>query len=332
MNFFRRLLTVPGAFLLAALSLLTAPLWLALLGVVDALRRPPRAGLRLAAFASLYLHCEVAGLLGSFLLWALFGPWRGGDPERYQALNFGLQRWWATTLFRGSMAIYGVQLEADGQAEAEATPLLLLPRHTSMADTLLPSVLVSEPFGTRLRYVLKSELLWDPCLDVVGQRLPNCFVDRFSEDSEREVAAVAGLAAKLGEGEGVLIYPEGTRFTPEKRARVLASLRAQGRQDLAERAERLAHLLPPRLGGTLALIQASPGVDVVFCAHTGFEGTATLGDLWSGALVGRRVRVHFWRVAAADVPREREACAAWLTSQWERMDAWLTQNDVKSPH
>jgi hypothetical protein len=121
----------------------------------------------------------------------------------------------------------------------------------------------------------------------------------------------------------VVIFPEGTRFTPAKRERILASLRERGKVALAERAERLARVLPPRSGGPLALLERSPGVDVVFCAHRGFEGAATLGELWHGALVGRRVRVRFWRVAAGEIPAGREARAAWLFGWWERMDAWL---------
>ena len=72
--------------------------------------------------------------------------------------------------------------------------MLLFPRHVSVADTLLPAVFVSSRNGILLRHVLKRELLWDPCLDIVGNRLPNCFVRRDSRDSAREIRAVAALA------------------------------------------------------------------------------------------------------------------------------------------
>ena len=62
------------------------------------------------------------------------------------------------------------------------------------------------PFGVRLRYVLKKELLFDPCLDIVGNRLPNYFVDRGGQDSERARRGVAELVRDLGPDEGALIY------------------------------------------------------------------------------------------------------------------------------
>jgi len=38
--------------------------------------------------------------------------------------------------------------------------------------------------------VLKRELLADPCLDIVGNRLPNHFLDRHATDSGPELAAL----------------------------------------------------------------------------------------------------------------------------------------------
>ena len=52
---------------------------------------------------------------------------------------------------------------------------------------------IDEPF--------ERELLWDPCLDVVGQRLPNVFVRRGDGDGASEIAAVRAPAADLGVGE-----------------------------------------------------------------------------------------------------------------------------------
>jgi 1-acyl-sn-glycerol-3-phosphate acyltransferase len=320
----RRLVTVPSVLLLAAASALLAPLWIPALALADALRPARRgAALRAGAMLAVYVHCEAAGLVASALVW-IAGPGRRGPArERFLRRNLALQRWWATALFGAARRIYALELEVEGAEAAARGPLLLFPRHASVADTLLPAVLVTAPHGIRLRYVLKRELLWDPCLDVVGQRLPNVFVRRGSEDSAREIAAVRELARGLGADEGVLLYPEGTRATPEKRARVIERLRAAGEVERALRAGRLRHLLPPRRGGPLALLEAAPEADVVFCAHTGFEGAATLADLWRGALVASRVRVRFWRVPRAEVPEGHEARIAWLERWWERLDAWV---------
>jgi hypothetical protein len=70
-------------------------------------------------------------------------------------------------------------------------------RHASIGDTLLASALVGRPHGIFwLRYVLKRELLWDPCLDVVGNRLPHVFVDRASDRFAARDRACAGARAR----------------------------------------------------------------------------------------------------------------------------------------
>jgi 1-acyl-sn-glycerol-3-phosphate acyltransferase len=320
----RRLLTVPAFLLLALLGLAAAPLWIPALAVVDWIRSGPKAALRCGLFFEFYFLCESAGILASFGFWLLPGS-RERDLERH----FRLQRWWGSALLGGAARIFGMRFEVEGEECVSQAPLLLFLRHASVGDTLLAATYVSRPYRIRLRYVLKRELLWDPCIDIVGNRLPNHFVERDSEDSDREIRAVAALAANLGPDDGVLIYPEGTRFTPGRRERLLERLKEKGRDELLARADALHHVLPPRTGGPLALLEASPGVDVVFCAHAGFEGAATFGSLWHGALVGRLVRLRFWRVPAAQIPAGREARIDWLFDQWKRIDAWL--DEIEAP-
>jgi len=101
---------------------------------------------------------------------------------------------------------------------------------------------------------------------------------------------------------------------------VIDRLRERGSHEAAAHAERLVHVLPPRTGGPLTLLDASPGLDVLFCAHTGFEGAARLSDLGNGALVGAPVRVRFWRVPREAVPHDPDARRLWLWEQWQRMD------------
>ena len=196
-------------------------------------------------------------------------------------------------------------------------------RHASVLDTLLPAAIVSRRTGLRLRYVMKRELLWDPCLDVVGQRLPNAFVRRGRGGAAEEIERVCELARDLGPRDGVLLYPEGTRFSAARRERVLARLAASADAKHLERARALHHVLPPRLGGALALLDAAPGVDVAIGAHAGLEPLRTLADLWSGALLGRRIELAFWRIPAASIPTGRADRVEWLYDQWQRVDAWL---------
>ena len=325
----RRLLTVPGYALAFALLISLAPLLLPTLVVADLLRQTPLALSRTFLFAIHYFACEVLGILVSSWLWLRHRVFGKRDPEGWIASHYRLQWWWADTLLSGACFLFGLRIEVEGEDVVPRGdgPFHLLVRHVSVGDTLLAAVYLSRRHGHRLRYVLKRELLWDPCLDIVGQRIPNCFVDRGGEDSEGEIARVRALAADLGPSDGVLIYPEGTRFTPQRRAAVLEKARRPGREELLARAEALEHVLPPRTGGTLALLDERPDVDVVVCMHVGFDGTMRLTDLVSGALVGTTVRVRFDRISADTIPRDGEGRSRWLFDLWTDVDRWVGEQE-----
>lgn len=317
----RRAISIPGYVLAFGLLVGLVPILLPLAAISDVLRGSRWALTRFLAIALVYFGCELMGLLAA--AWILISV--RDRRARLERLN-ELQWWWASTLFGAARALFGLRIELDAPEAAAPGPILLLVRHASIADTLIPAVFVSSRHRLRLRYVLKRELLWDPCLDVVGLRLPNVFVRRGSGDTAAEVAAVQRLAEDLGPRDGVLIFPEGTRFTPRKRVQVLERIEAAGPPEVARRSRDLLHVLPPRLGGVLGLLERNTSADVVFCAHTGFEGVRRLGDLWNGVLVGRRIRIAFWRVAWADVPAGREERVAWLFDQWQRLDRWVGEN------
>lgn len=319
----RRLLTIPGVLVAFAAALASAPLWLPALLVVGVVRRKRFTEVRMGLFALWMLACETAGIVACGVLWFAHGGGRS-DPEGWAARHYALVNWWAGSVFGGALRLFDLRLVFEpGDARPESGPLLLLMRHASMGDTLLPIVLFSQPFGLRPRYVLKRELLWDPCMDVAGHRVPAVFVDRRAADPAAEVRAVAALADDLETDDAVVIFPEGTRFTPAKQQRVVESLRAQGADDAAERAASLRHLLPPRSGGPGALLErfAEHGKgEIVVCGHRGFEGTTRWVDLWEGLIVGKTLRIRFWCTPATELPEDR---LEWLFEAWERIDDWL---------
>ena len=340
----RRLVTIPGYALACLLMLATAPLWLPLAALVDLVRRRGAVVLRSACFVAFYLVCELTGLLICAGLW-LARPVARWDAERCSALHYRVQDAWGTTLLRAATKMFGLRFEIEEQSEgAEAIPrppgapgsarlgqgpYLLMLRHASTGDTLLASALVGRPHGMRLRYVLKRELLWDPCLDVVGNRLPHVFVDRASDDSQREIARVQALARDLSARDGVLIYPEGTRFSHAKRARVLERLSREGDAKQLEYARSLHRVLPPRPGGALGLLEAAPFADVVVCAHTGFESAASLAQIWRGHMLHAVIHVRFQRIPRARIPPGRAAQAEWLRERWQEIDAWVASQSER---
>jgi 1-acyl-sn-glycerol-3-phosphate acyltransferase len=320
----RRAVTIPLYLLLAVLAFVTAPLWatagLAWDALTGAARRRSRT--RALAFFTLYLGCEAAGLLAATVIWIVTLGGRLGGPRRWIELNAALQRRWADALLFGSLRIFSVRVSTEGLDLAQSGPFLLFVRHASMADTVLAAAFVANPNRLLLRYVLKRELLWDPCLDVVGRRLPNAFVNRRGPGLDAEVAAVAGLATGLDARSAVLIYPEGKRFSEPRRAAALVALREKGLDELASIAGEFRYVLAPRLRGPLALIDAARGVDVVLLEHTGFEGASSFAEFWKGSLVGGTLRIRLRRIPASEIPAEGRD--RWLFDRWAEMDRWIS--------
>jgi 1-acyl-sn-glycerol-3-phosphate acyltransferase len=324
----RRALTIPLYGSLGLLSVALLPVSMLAALVTDALRRSAKlVTVRCVLGITLYLVCETLGIVASFALWIANALSPSADGDRWETWNLTLERLWARTLFGGATRLFGMRVEVTDTEVVRRGPLFLFARHASTLDTLLPAVFVSRPHTLRLAHVMKRELLWDPCLDIVGQRTRNAFVRRGSDAREKEIASLRGLAAALGERDGVLLFPEGTRFSAAKRERALARLRDTEQLERLARAEHLQRVLPPRRGGALALLETRPDVDVAFLAHAGFEGTASLNDIWSGKLIGRAVRLLFWRVPSAEIPPTDAERIAWLDGQWQRVDAWVAAHE-----
>jgi 1-acyl-sn-glycerol-3-phosphate acyltransferase len=280
------------------------------------------AALRLLLFTVFFLGMELIGVVAAAYLWVTHHSAGKRSGARYLQQNFRLQCWWGGTLARAGLRIFGMQLRVEEPVPNGGRPFILFIRHTSFADTVIACLVLSAQRGIQLRYVLKRALLWDPCLDIVGHRIPNVFV-RKTDVTGNEVAAIAKLMRGLGPDEGVLIYPEGTRFTEAKRAFAIERLKQNGDIRGADYAASLRHVLPPKLGGSMALLRENGGADAVFCAHTGLEGVATMRDILNGATVGKTVRVRFTTVPFEAIPSGVRKRRDWLHEEWTKVDAWV---------
>jgi 1-acyl-sn-glycerol-3-phosphate acyltransferase len=312
-----------GAFFVLTLL---SPLVLVAAVVVDmalwAVRRKPWMAVRLAAMAWWFLFGELRGIGGLAGIYAVTGGPLGRRSLARRRLVYGLRIHWARSHLAGVRALFGLTFEVEGLELAGPGPEIVLIRHASIIDNVLPDAVIGHAHGVGLRFVLKRELQMLPTIDIGGRWVPTVFVRRASTDPAREVATLRRLAEDLGEGEGVLIYPEGTRHTPEKLASAQRAI-AERQPAIAPLAARLRNVLPPRLGGPLALLDESRGADVVVCGHVGLDGFEYISDIWTGGLVGTTVRVRFWRHAAAEVPAGEEERVAWLYERWQALDDWV---------
>jgi len=236
---------------------------------------------------------------------------------------FWIEFAWARFLGGGAIKIWGMRPEIEFDYKFSERPVILFVRHASIVDTLLPVLYVCAPFNMKLRYVMKRELEWDPCLDLAVNRMPHLFVQRGSSDTWKQVRAIGKLVEDVGPREGVIMFPEGTRYSDEKRSRILKKLKDTGQEELFEWATKYKHVLPPRMGGPLALLENNPGADVVFCAHTGLEKAASFRESFNGGFVGAVVRMRFWGVTFEALPKTEEARREWLLEEWGKVDEFI---------
>ena len=309
-----------AAFLLLTLLL---PLALVVATVVDSAlwlvqKRKPFMAVRLVLMAWWFLLGELRGILTLTWLWIAS---LGRDTDRRRRGVYDLRIAWASQHLAGIRVLFGLRFEEEDLELAGPGPVVILIRHASIVDNMLPDAMLAKRHGLGLRYVIKRELQMLPTIDVGGRWVPTNFVRRASGDSEAEVAKLRLLAQDLGR-EGILIYPEGTRHTPAKLARAQEIIRER-QPHIAPLADRLQHVLPPRLGGPLALLDAAEGADVVLFGHVGLDGFEYISDIWGGGLVGTTVRMRCWRFPAAEVPRGEEALTQWLYERWQQLDDWV---------
>lgn len=311
----RRALSFGVVLLAALLAAALLPVALPLALVRDLLARSRLAWTRSLLMIAWLLVCECWGLSAMFAQWfALPLLGRAGLARA----TVRIQRAWTHALMAGLRGLFSMRIELEGLDAIAQGNFIVLARHTSSADTMLVMAAIPNRMGYTPHFVLKRELLWDPCLDVAGHRFPNAFIRRGAGEGER----VAELAEQLGPRNIVILYPEGTRFSARRLERRLDQLRASG-DPLLALAERLGHCLPPHSGGLASLLERAPGTDVVLFAHVGFDGVRSLGDLFAGKLIGQRVRGKLWRVPGPQIPREADARRRWLFERWLELDAWV---------
>lgn len=309
----RRPLTIGAVLVTAVLLTVLAPLWVPIVVVVDLVRGRRHLPLvRLGTFAWCWSLLEVAGVVASGALWAV-------GQGRNRRLHYRLQRWWAAHLIGALCATTGLRIEVEGADGLGDGPLICLGRHASLGDALVSAWVFGSWAGRTPRYVMKRELLADPCLDIVGQRVPNYFVDRSNPVADTEVAGIAAMADGLGDGDVAVIFPEGTRASAAKRATRLEQL-AERSPARHRRLAGLTHVLPPRPAGAAGLLAKVPDADVVVLWHVGFDGLDTFPRIIAALAHGApRARVVLERHDRGSVPGGEEFIA-WLDDRWLDMD------------
>ncbi|GAA5201099.1 1-acyl-sn-glycerol-3-phosphate acyltransferase [Microbacterium jejuense] len=219
--------------------------------------------------------------------------------------------------------------EAFDRLFAPDEPLIVASRHRGPGDSFILIHTLWNEVARRPRIVLKYTLQWDPAIDILLHRVPAQFIvpSGFGRTSKgggaRVEEALAKLATGLGPQDAFVIFPEGGNVTAARRTSRIKRLRDAGREDMAERAEALRHVMAPQPGGMHVALNAAPDADVVFIAHTGLDRLVTLRDIWRELPMDKGITMRAWRVPRAEIPDDIDARSRWLFDWFTRIDEWI---------
>jgi hypothetical protein len=327
----RRVVLAALMLALAAVAGATLPVALVVAAALSPLVPGRLRPLRLLWIALLHVALEAVLILVMLDLWVASGfGWAIRRPF-FERAHYALVRGYLVVMFREAARVLRLRVVREGEAPDQAAPgpVLVLCRHAGPADSFSVVYALQLWYRREPRVVLKDTMALDPAIGMVLHRLPARFISpnpRSSRDGEAVERQIAELATGLDENDAFVIFPEGGNFTETRRRRSITSLRRKGHAAMAARAERMTNVLPPRPGGVIAALDAAPGADVMFVAHTGLDHLVTVRDVWRELPMDKQVIMRWWRVPAADVPAGREERIDWLFSWWERIDAWVQEN------
>jgi 1-acyl-sn-glycerol-3-phosphate acyltransferase len=322
----RRLLLAPFVVVLAAVMVAAAPIWLFVALVMSPLSRGRFRPVRLLWMITVYLLVETAAITVMVVLWIASGfGWAIRRPA-FQRAHYQLCGRALRILYHQARWVLRLTVETAGVTpdSLPGRPMLVLCRHAGPGDSFLLAHALINWYDREPRIVLKRTLLWDPMIDILLNRLPNRFIVPGSGHAAEQ--EIADLAVGLDSDDALVIFPEGGNFTPERWQRAIDRLRRLGLPTMARRAERMHNVLPPRPGGVLAALDASPTASVVLVGHTGVDHLRTVGDVWRELPMDKTIVMQWWLDDRAAIPDGDDARIEWLYRWWARIDEWISEN------
>lgn len=258
-----------------------------------------------------------------------FGLLAQGDNPAHWHRNRRLMGWYTSTQLRHICAVLRAPIEWRDHAPLDSGPVVVVARHTSFFDALIPAALLANRNRLLPHHVVTAGLQFAPLIDIVGHRFPNRFISRNPGSGSRELGPIESVGELLNDTSGCIIFPEGTFRSPERFERAVRRLSRRNPAQAAT-AKGLLHTLPPRPSGTWALLQGSPTADLVVCTNTGFERFGFVKDIMKNMPSRTPVIIETWRIARRDIPTDFEAFSLWFFNEFKKIDIWVTtqQSDL----
>ena len=319
----RRFLVTPIAIALCLALLAISPIVFAAALIVDLVLRRPLSTVRLVYFLAGYLVLELIGLVAMFGLWVRGGFGFALKSPRVQDAHYRFMRWWLMRINKVARRAFHLNVAIEDPPTPREGPILVFCRHAGPGNSLLLIGTLLIGYKRRPRIVMLNKLQWEPLYDVMLNRLPNKLIKHDPKRRNLYIDAIGDLAKDLGPWDAFVLFPEGKDFTPRVRVRAIDYLRKKGHDVHADRAEKMAHVLPPRHNGVMAAMQSAPDADVVLVAHSVLEDVGSFKELWSRIPFDHDVCARYWRIPQSEIPGDEKELIDWLYAWWERIDGWI---------
>ena len=205
--------------------------------------------------------------------------------------------------------VLGVRFEIeDGDFALETlrpheSPMIIA-NHRSWFDIFTLQTLICRR-GPMLKFLIKTELLWVPVLGwvCIALNFPRLQRKGDQKTRTRDLSIVQKASLQLGASPGaLLLFPEGTRYTEEKRVQNGAPYKS---------------LLRPKPGGFNTILLSLPDSTSIIDFSIGYEpGDDNCWRCMSGLVNIVRVKVSQTTISGMNGME-------WLEDSWQQKDEWL---------
>ena len=201
------------------------------------------------------------------------------------------------------LRVVRIKLEVTGEIPSHPSPIVIV-NHQSWFDIPIVQEIISAR-GPRLTFLVKRSLVWVPVIGWICMLLgfPRLRRTGLLEDRALDLNAVS-QAAKQGVAarHALLIFAEGTRFTPKKRS---------------DQDSPFDHLLRPRVGGFAAACQIFPEGTPIIDLSIYYDGSSHFWRCLGGATKVIRVNVSTHSLD------QMMSADTFLNERWRTKDRWL---------
>lgn len=224
--------------------------------------------------------------------------------------------WWghcvdvAHVLNKAELTLYGDDVPYQENA-------IVVVNHQQMPDiTWLMDLAKQKGRLGDLKWFVKDKIKWVPGVGWGMVFLDCLFVKRDWSEDEASIAATFERILSDDVPLWLMLFPEGTRITPDKLQRSDAFAEKAG-LDPTE------HVLLPRTSGFAASVQGlRTHVKAVYDITIGYEeGVPTLWQFIQG--INRSAHMHVRRVPIEELPEDAEALGEWLQQAFRLKDQRL---------